>query len=234
MKLQSIKTLATTALLVIAGSATAGETNFTMVSGVDHPGIDLSLSVQASSTPGYAYDFTVTNHGTAGIVTGVYFETGWNSMIWGAGLSTGPATLYPASLSPQIEGWEGSKVSHTIGTQTTKVFIGRGYREFTFDRLEDGIELGQSQTFSFNTDTEKVSLKDLLENVGTERFGIGVMVQDLASDRFAKGWGLANPIEVPQRSTEPGNPDVTGVPSPTAAFAGLAIMAIAGLRRRRA
>ena len=64
--------------------------------------------------PGYDYDFVINNSSLMGIVTGVYFEVDWNSMLTNAGESSGPATFVTDNVSPQIADWEGSKSSHTV------------------------------------------------------------------------------------------------------------------------
>lgn len=235
MSLRSIRNLAAAALLAaVSGTASAGTAPFVMISGYDHPGLDISVTVQQSTTPGFIYDFIVTNLSSTGTVTGVYFETGWNAMIWGAGLSTGPAVLDPASLSPSIDGWEGSKVSHTVGKDHKRYWVGRYYRDVYTDRIDDGIEPGQTQTFSFNTNPEKISLEDIEDKIGQDRFGIGIRVH--ATDGSGQiGWGLADGINEPDAIQGPGNePKPTGVPSPSAAFAGLIMMGLASARRRRA
>lgn len=233
MALQTLKALTAAAALAVTGIASAGTSSFIMVNGVNIPGIDVSLTVQASSTPGYAYDFIVANNSDQGSVTGVYFEEGWSGKIWGAGLSTGPATLNAASLNPYIDGWEGPKVSRTVGVEKKRYWIGRGYRETVRDRVEDGIAPGQAQVFSFNTDTDKVSLDSLEDVLGEYKFGVAIRMQDLINDDQAAGWGLVEPISEPQESGDPGD-NITGVPTPSAALAGLVMLGLAGTRRRRA
>lgn len=235
MNLQSIKTLATLAALALTGTASAGNAPFTMISGATAPGIDVSLTLQASGQPGYAYDFIVSNNSLVGIVTGVYLEADWSSMLSGAGLSTGPALLNPGSLSPVIAGWEGPMASHTVGSTRVRKLVGRGYRDYYYDTLEDGIMPGQGQTFSFVADTGTISLQDLLNAIGQPGYGVAIRMQDLTSDPYAAGWGEVEALEYVENIEGPLNPtDITGVPTPTAAIAGLALLGIVGIRRRRA
>ncbi len=237
MARNAFKTLSAALLLTAATAASAGTSSFVMVSGASAPGIDVSLTVQASTTPGYAYDFIVTNNSAKGIVTGFYLEEGWNHKISGAGLSTGPAVLNPASLNPQVAEWDGPMVSHTVGTERVRKWVGRGYQDFYYDKLQDGILPGEMQVFSFVTDINIISLQNLMDAVGQPSYGVGIRMQDLTNDAYAAGYGLAQPIITPDPIQDPQQdptPQVTGVPTPSAAIAGLVMMGLAAARRRRA
>ena len=243
MELKAIKALTAAALLATTVAATAGTSPFSMVGGATAPGIDVSLTVQESVMPGYDYDFVVSNNSLAGTVTGVYFEMDWNSLLTGAGTPSGPAVLNPGSLNPNIADWEGSKASHTVGTTRVRKWVGRGYRDFYYENITDGVEGSEVQTFSFMTDTNIVSLEDLMEMLGSEGYGVAIKMQGLTSDVYDAGWGVADQKEEqllfatqaaysPQDNENEG-PKVTGAPTPTAALAGVAMLGIVSLRRRR-
>lgn len=249
MACTALKTLSTALLISTAAAASAGTSSFTMVSGASAPGINVSLTVQASSTPGFAYDFIVTNNSAKGSVTGVFFEEGWNHKMGGAGLSTGPAVLNPASLNPQVADWDGPMVSHTVGKDRVRQWVGRGYQDFYYDKLDDGILPGETQVFSFATDINIISLQNMLDAVGTNGYGVAIKMQNLTTDKYAAGWGLVeqiitpDPIQDPEPEQDPQPeddnaqtqpPQATGVPTPSAALAGLVMMGIAAVRRRRA
>jgi MYXO-CTERM domain-containing protein len=246
MELKALKALTAAALLAATTAATAGTAPFNMVSGATAPGVDVSLSIQQSSTPGYDYDFVVSNSSLMGIVTGVYFEMDWSGML-GAASDSGPATLLPGNHTPQIDGWEGTKSSHTVEKKSVRKLVGRHYVDYHYDNLDHGVQEGASQVFSFNAHSDFLSLADLESMLGTEGYGVAIKMQGLTADEQASGWGLADEREeeilVVQslalvREVEPngggnGQSEVTAVPSPTAAFAGLVLAGIAGLRRRR-
>ncbi len=244
MERKALKTLTAAALLAATTAASAGTAPFNMVSGPVTPGVDVSLNIQESVRAGYDYDFVVNNSSIMGIVTGVYFEVDWNRMLTGAGTSSGPASLVPGSATPQIDGWEGTKASHTVATKRVRKLVGRFFRDFYYDNLLDGIQEGESQIFSFTTDTSIISLQDLESMLGTEGYGVAVRMQGLTQDEQANAWGVADEREqelmfvqtlssVRQSSDSDENVDVVSAPSPTAAIAGLVVAGIAGLRRRR-
>lgn len=248
MASNTFKALTTaTAITALAGLASAGTSPFTMVNGVSDPGIDVSLTVQASTTPGYDYDFVVTNASSLGIITGVYFELDWNNLIWGSGFDTGPANYNAGTQTPDLDDWSGSKASHTVGQRRVRTWAGRRYYDTYVDRIDDGIHPGQAQVFSFITDTQAVSLDDLEDVLGTPGHGVGIRVQDILSgDKYASGWGLVDPIDklvsktsFSQQFSDDGDGDdgdernVTGAPTPTAALASLAMIGVLTMRRRR-
>lgn len=241
MELKAIKALTAAALLATATAATAGTSPFNMVSGPTTPGVDVTLTIQQNGNSGY--DFIVNNSSSMGIVTGVYFEVDWNSMLSGAGTSIGDASLLPGSKTPQIDGWEGTKASHTVATRTHTEWVGprSPIKRVIQDNLDHGIQEGSSQIFSFSTDTDIISLADLEAMLGTEGYGVAIRMQGLTQDEQASGWGEAQErqeelLVVSRLAVQdvPGDEvKVTAAPSPTAALAGLAVLGLAGLRRRR-
>lgn len=258
MELKAIKTLAAAALLATATTASAGTAPFS-IDGAS--GSDVSLTVQASATAGYDYDFVVSNSSLMGVVTGVYFEATWNSILTSSGQSEGPATLIAGSSSPSIAGWEGTTASHTVATGTTRRLVGRHFRDFEYDNIEGGIQEGDSQTFSFSSDS--FSLQDLQALLGTDGYGVAIRAQGLLGDEQASVFGTVGTLDIPEPEIAPfaivsdeiiednevvneednsnsngGNNggssvEVVSAPSPTAALAGLVVAGIAGLRRRR-
>lgn len=237
MDLKMMKLVTALATAALTSAASAGTAPFSMVSGASAPGIDVSLTIQNSVVPGYDYDFVINNASDKGVVTGVYFEEDWNTKLTGAGTGSGDASLLVASLVPDLA-WEGPKSSHTIGQDRVRTWVGRGYVDTYYDSLADGIQAGSSHIFSFTTDTSIVSLSDLEDMLGTLGFGIAIRMQDLLTgDMYAAGWGLvgAMPEDQLTGNTEESGQDVevTGAPTPTAAFAGLTMLGILGLRRRR-
>ena len=242
MELKALKALTAAALLAATTAATAGTAPFNMVSGPTVPGVDVSLTIQQSSMPGYDYDFVVSNSSLMGIVTGVYFEMDWNSML-GAANDSGPATLLPGNHTPQIDGWEGTKSSHTVEKKRVRKLVGRHYVDHHYDNLDHGVQEGDSHIFSFSTNGI-LSLADLENMLGTEGYGVAIKMQGLTADEQASGWGLAEEREeeilVVQALARQDGPSgdneqvqVTAAPTPTAALAGLVVAGIAGLRRRR-
>ena len=253
MELKAIKTIAAAALLATATTASAGTAPFTITS--DAPGVDVGLIVQESNTPGYDYDFVVSNSSLMGVVTGVYFESALKSVL-GEAKSTGDATLLESSQTAPIDGWDGTGVAYTVEnttvTTTSRQRVGRFLRDVTVVTdtgdadLGQGLQSGESQTFSFSSDN--ISLEDLHALIGTEGYGVAIRVQGLDSeDEQAAAWGIVEAYEIPEQAdvlvgdndgggfggNGGGDVEVTATPSPTAAIAGLAVFGIAGLRRRR-
>lgn len=240
MEIKALKTLTAAALLATTTAATAGTAAFNMVSGPITPGVDVTLTIQENADSGY--DFIVNNNSLMGVVTGVYFEVDWNSMLSGAGTSIGEATLLGGSRNPQVEGWDGSKSSHTVAQIRAREWVAphRPYVDVIKDNLDHGIQEGNSQIFSFSTNNELTSLADLEAMLGTDGYGVVIRMQGLTEDEQASGWGEADArqeqllivsrlaVQTPDQEVE-----VTSAPSPTAAIAGLAVFGLAGLRRRR-
>lgn len=233
------KPLSIAALLLASFNARAGTTGFSVVNGINDPGLDVLLTLRASDTPGYAYDFIVTNLSKSGSITGVYFERDWTRKLKGVGTSAGPATYRPASLSPDVAGWLGPMGSHTVAQTATWVGQEHGHDLFRFENItDDGLKPGQSQVFSFVTDTTIISLQDLEDTLATKGFNVAVQAQGLTDhDPLAPAWLLANDtlsdgILLESLSESSNAVTATVAPTPTAA-AGIALFGLARLARRR-
>lgn len=215
--LKSALVLAAAALSagLCAGQSAAGISQFNMVAGVPAPGVDVLLDIRVSDRLGYAYDFVLQNNSSQGIITGVYFEQGFNHKLSGVGTPDGPASYLPASLVPDLP-WADAKSSHTVDQAAG------------LDILADGLMPGQTQVFSFRTDVSKVSLQDLEDVLATDDYKLAIRVQGLGPDTQAPAWGLAT--EMTSGSLPPAT--VTTVPTPSSA-ASLAVLTLAAVRRRR-
>lgn len=230
----------------LTAAASAGTAPINIVSGATHGNVDLSVTVQSSSRAGFDYDFIISNNSGApgASVTGVFFESGWASLINGG--SFAGSGLNAGASSPAISGWSSSSASYTVGqvvTGTTTTFHGRfkSVNHTYGDNVAAGIQEGNAGIFSFKSGA---SLDDLESALGSTGFNVGVKVQDVIADMQAAGWGLAQAmpvqqviIENEQPANEGGSSEQTVVahaPTPTAAAAGLALLGLAGLRRRRA
>jgi len=243
MSRNAVKALSTAAALaLLAGAACAGTSPFTLVSGAYAPGVNVTLTVQASTIAGYDFDFVISNSSSVGTVTGVYFENDWASMLAGVGSSSGPASYLTGALSPQIDGWDGSMESHTVAKERVRTWEGRRYYDTYVDVIADGLKPGFSQIFSFKADGSLITLADLEAALGTEGMGIAIRLQDLlVNDPQAAGFGeiqdkTASLFAFVLPATvivEDPAPPVTGVPTPTAALAGLVMLGAAAMRRRR-
>ncbi|MEM1354025.1 MAG: MYXO-CTERM sorting domain-containing protein [Planctomycetota bacterium] len=226
--------LAALTCTVMTAAASAGTAPISIVSGASHDGVDLSVDIVSSTRTGYDYDFVINNASAApgASVTGVYFESGWSSLISGG--SFGGSGLNAGTDSPAVSGWAGSSSSYTVGqtvVSSRTVFHGRSSTTYnTFgDDIAAGIQEGSSGVFSFSS---SASLADLEAALGVAGFNVGVKIQDVVSDSQAAGWGLADSMPV-QPDVDPTPVVVTSAPTPTAAAAGLALLGLAGLRRRR-
>ena len=215
----------------LSASAQAGTFNFSIVNGLNSPDIDTYITLRESTMTGYAYDFVVTNASTRGTITGVYFEEDWVRKLWGVGVSSGPADYLPASLSPDINGWNGPMGSHTVSTRNEEDQASSNPRDMV---IGDGLLPGESQVFSFKTDVNKVKLEDLDALIGTDGYGIAVLVQDLIDqDTTLPAWGLLNGSTIQRVSFTPPAPSaVTSVPTPTALMSA-AVLGLASFCRRR-
>ena len=235
MKTDLTKTMLAGVLSVgTAGLASAATAGFD-ITGATHSGVDVSVTVQESSMAGYDFEFVINNNstGNGAAITGIYFESGWASsdLLSGSAfdrnLSTsgngplGGVTFSEGTNDPSIAGWSDSLVSYDVREASPGM-----------EAVWLGVDEGESATIAFQAGNSGVTLADLEAALGGSGFNIGIRLQDLfTSDNYVSGWGLASLESGGQLPGDGG--DATGVPTPTAAAAGLALLAIAGYRRRR-
>lgn len=232
--------IAGVAAVSVAGLASAGTASFDIVSGSTHSGVDVSVTVQESSMVGYDFEFVINNNSTdnGAAITGIYFESGWaGGLLSGSamdrnlsttGNALGGVAFLEGANEPDVAGWGDSLVSYDVRMASAGM-----------EAIWLGVDEGESARIAFQAGSDGVTLADLEAALGSSGFNIGIRLQDLfVGDNYASGWGLASFSEggaLPGEGGE-GNGDggeATGVPTPTAAAAGLALLAIAGYRRRR-
>lgn len=229
----------------LAGGAFAGVANVDIVSGATHSGVNLSVTVQESSMAGYDFEFVIANMstGNGAAITGIYIESGWGTsgLLSSSNLDRNLSTTGDGALGgvnfregngdpAGIAGWTDSLVSYDVRDSSPGM-----------EAVWLGVDEGESARIAFQAGSSGVTLADLEAALGTSGFNIGIRLQDLfTSDNYVAGWGLAT---LDSAGALPGggegdnggddNGEGTGVPTPTAAAAGLALLAIAGYRRRR-
>ncbi|XAM01115.1 hypothetical protein OT109_06960 [Phycisphaeraceae bacterium D3-23] len=234
--------IAGVACVSVAGLASADTAPFNIVSGASHSGVDLSVTVQASDMAGYDFEFVINNNSTdnGAAITGIYIESGWgdsgllSSSAFERNLNTSDVAgsgvnFIEGSADPSIAGWTDSLVSYEVGNTSAGMAA-----------VWLGVDEGESATIAFAAGSSGVTLEDLESALGASGFNIGVRLQDLfVSDNYVEGFGLASfeggGVLPPDTGGGDGGGDggATGVPTPTAAAAGLALLGIAGFRRRR-
>ncbi|MEM9414868.1 MAG: hypothetical protein AAGA29_05245 [Planctomycetota bacterium] len=235
--------LAGVACVGVSGLASADTAPFNIVSGASHSGVDLSVTVQASDMAGYDFEFVINNNSTANgaAITGIYIESGWadsgllSSSAFERNLNTSDVAgsgvnFIEGSADPSVAGWTDSLVSYEVGMTSAGMAA-----------VWLGVDEGESATIAFAAGNSGVTLEDLESALGASGFNIGVRLQDLfMEDNYVEGFGLASfegggILPIGDGGDEGGNGDggATGVPTPTAAAAGLALLGIAGFRRRR-
>lgn len=215
-----------------AGLASAGSANFSIVGGSGHAGMDFTVTVEESSRSAYDFDFVISNMSTGdgASITGIYFESGWatngllNSKAYslrsGDDIDFDETTVGNAATPDGILSWGGSVNSYeTDGSD-----------------MSDGIDEGESARISVIGANSGVTLADIEAALGNSGFNIALRIQDmLANDANATAFGMTTLGDVSPAPTNGGDDqgEVSGAPTPTAAAAGLALLAIAGYRRRR-
>ncbi|XAM00701.1 hypothetical protein OT109_04780 [Phycisphaeraceae bacterium D3-23] len=230
--------IATTALaLAAATTAAAGTAHFNIVNGQGHDGIDISVTVQEATIAGYDYEFVIENntHCDDAGITGVYFESTWGSLFSTSPFDRNirrdesPLNFVEGGVSPDIAGWSNSMVSYEV-----------------MGGVENGVHSGHSTTVAFVANNG-VTLDDLDSVLATQGFGLGLRLQDMfADDPIASAWALAatgqsqsnhdcglEQGDLPDEGEEGnGGEQATGVPTPSAALMGLALLGLASKRRR--
>ncbi len=228
----------------LAGGAFAGVADVDIVSGATHSGVSLSVTVQESSMAGYDFEFIIANNstGNGAAITGIYFEAGWatSGLLSGSNLERNLSTTGDGALGgvnfregngdpAGIAGWTDSLVSYDVRDSSPGM-----------EAVWLGVDEGESARIAFQAGSSGVTLADLEAALGSSGFNIAIRLQDLfTSDNYVAGWGLAT---LDSAGALPGEGDggdegetgeATSMPTPTAAAAGLALLAIAGYRRRR-
>ena len=233
------KHLATASLaLAAASTAAAGTAYFDVVNGQGHAGIEIAVTVQQSDLNGYDYEFVIENTTDCGdaVITGFYFEQGWTSFFSDSPFDRnlnlgGPPNFLEGGVTPGIAGWTSSMVSHEVMDQGSMN-----------DTMAMGVSSGQSATLAFVTNSDNVSLADLEAALASQGTGIGLRLEGITGqDPHDAAWALAGtggannhqcgPILPPPPPGDNGQP--TSAPTPSAALMGLALLGIAGKRRRR-
>jgi MYXO-CTERM domain-containing protein len=228
----------------LAGGAFAGVADVDIVSGATHSGVNLSVTVQESSMAGYDFEFIIANNstGNGAAITGIYFEAGWatSGLLSGSNLERNLSTSGDGALGgvnfregngdpAGIAGWTDSLVSYDVRDSSPGM-----------EAVWLGVDEGESARIAFQAGSSGVTLADLEAALGSSGFNIAIRLQDLfTSDNYVAGWGLAtldSAGALPGDGGDEGEGDggeATSMPTPTAAAAGLALLAIAGYRRRR-
>lgn len=239
LEMKMKKILSAALLCLAAANSQAQFADFDVVNGINDPGTRIFLEINPSDFDGFAYDFTITNLSASGYVTGVYFEENWNRKLKSVGTPSGPATYFAASLNPDVSGWIGPKSSHAVAFDTVEHMVQRGvFRDTRHNIVEQGLAPGQSQTFSFATDTRIISLENLHQALATEGYGVAVQLQGIQGyDRESPSWLLANSMPAGGGQGGGGGSFLRNAAvAPTPSAAGLALVGgliSLGKRRRR-
>lgn len=206
-----------------AGLASADSVGLDIVNGSVASGTDISVSIEETSVSIYDFAFVITNNSTSSAaVTGIYVDEGWDvgEMLKGsyASLRSDDDVSFTERKrdADGIASWTGSMASF----------------ESNGSDLSNGIDAGESVRILVAADRSGPTLADMQAALGSAGFNIGLRIQDMfGNDAWAlvtQGNGIAGP---PTDGGDQG--EVSGAPTPTAAAAGLALLAIAGYRRRR-
>jgi len=211
-----------------AGLASADSVGLDIVNGAVASGTDISISIEETSISVYDFAFVITNNSSSSAsVTGIYVDEGWDvgEMLKGsyASLRSDDDVSFTERKrdADGIDSWTGSMASF----------------ESNGSDLSNGIDAGESVRILVAADRSGPTLADMQAALGTAGFNIGLRIQDLLGN---DAWALAsqNASNIAGPPTEGGDNggdqgEVSGAPTPTAAAAGLALLAIAGYRRRR-
>jgi len=219
--------------LCIAASAAAGVAN---------PAAYYPVSIQESELTGYDFEFVIHNCEEGSEISGLYVEEGWDSFfsnnLFDRNLRVDPGAqnLIEGTSSPDLGGWSSSTVSHEI-----------------MNGALPGVGTGGTATLAFIAEGD-FDIEDLEAAFGTDGFGLGLRIFDLDDESnsylyaelgdhedclFDDGENGDDGGDGGDGGDEGDNGsggddgDATGIPTPSAALMGLALLGLAGTRRRR-
>ena len=211
--------------IAAAGLLATGGAN----AGVDE-GYNLPVHVQESQLNGYDFEFVIHNCSEEVEITGIYFENGWEDFFSddlfdrNLRVDPGPLNFLEGTDSPDLSPWSSSTVSYETpgglagvgpdGTATI-AFVSNGLSEFSLEDLEAA--LGGDEGFG-------IALRTLSEGGNNYQFAL-VGEHDGCDDGGDGGGG--------EGGGDGGGDGGVGVPSPSAALMGLALIGMIGQRRRR-
>lgn len=186
------------------------------------------VSVQASEMVGYDFEFVIHNCDDT-YVTGIYIEAGWTDFFSGSAfdrnlrVGDGPQNFIEGDADPSLLGWTDALVSYEVPD---------GF---------DGLGSHNTATVAFVAN-EGVSLGDLEAAFGGTGFRVGLgAIGYNGSDDMTYGFAEQGVNEDCLHYVEDGGDEgegelpgsATGVPSPSAALLGLALLGLTAQRRRR-
>ncbi|MEM9753272.1 MAG: hypothetical protein AAF916_07780 [Planctomycetota bacterium] len=165
-------------------------------------------------------------------LTGVYFESGF------ADLVSGDPSLSLATKGTATDvNYSNDNASFAVGTSDA---VGSDVIDWTgtavsvtADGLGSGIGNAQRLVMTFNY-ADGVTFDDVEALIGGFGYRVASLVEDRGGAQFASTNGvLSNPDALTDGGSVSGDGNVTAVPTPSAFAAGLGLMALAGLKRRR-
>lgn len=186
------------------------------------------VTVQESQLDGYDFEFVIVNC-TDAVVNGIYVEEGWDGFFSDSPFDRNlrqeptPQNATEGAVQPPLAGWMGTLVSYES------------------DNGAPGLHTGGTATIAFIVDEGlDIGLDDLNAALGTDGYGFGLRTSGLFGGEETR-FGLADANSpfcglvtadgmtlIPERGLAP-----AATPTPTAAALGLAMLGLAGMRRRR-
>ncbi|MEM7577813.1 MAG: hypothetical protein AAF328_10085 [Planctomycetota bacterium] len=166
-------------------------------------------------------------------LTGVYFESGFESLISG-----GPALSFATKGTATSENYTNENASFTAGQAdavSSDIIDWTGTSlSLTADGLGSGIGNAQRLIMTFNY-ADGVTFDDVEALIGGYGYRVASLVEDINGVQFGSTSGLFGNPDALASDSGPvsGDGNVTAVPTPSAFAAGLGLMALAGLKRRR-
>ncbi|MEM1444881.1 MAG: hypothetical protein AAGF84_02405 [Planctomycetota bacterium] len=165
-------------------------------------------------------------------LTGVYFESGFADLIDG-----GPSLSLATKGTATADNHSNGSASFAVGTAdavSSDVIDWTGTAlSVTADGLGNGIGNAQRLVMTFNY-ADGVTFDDVEALIGGYGYRVASLVEDRGGAAFGSTSGpLSNPDALSDGGSVSGDGNVTAVPTPSAFAAGLGLMALAGLKRRR-